>query len=58
MKLREIRKEKGLTSKFVAEKLGIKTSTLNRKERDNSFTVLQLGKLCELYGVELKEINI
>lgn len=55
---REIRKEKGFTSKFVAEKLGIKTSTLNRKERNNSFTILQMEKLCELYGVELSDFDI
>jgi transcriptional regulator with XRE-family HTH domain len=58
MKPREIRKLKGLTAKFVADKLGIKTSTFNRKERANSFTTLQLAVLCELYGVELKDLDI
>ena len=55
MTLREIRKQKGLTTKYVAEKLGIKPRSLNKKERDNSFTVLQLQILCDLYGVSLVE---
>lgn len=58
MKLREIRKMKGLTSEYVANQLGIKTRTLNKKERENSFTVLQLKELCKLFDVKIEEIDI
>ena len=58
MTLREARKLKGFTSKFVAEKLGIKQRTLNKKERENSFNVLQVRQLCELYGVRIEELSI
>jgi DNA-binding XRE family transcriptional regulator len=57
MTLREARKKKGYTSKFVAEVLGIKQRTLNKKERENSFNVLQLMKLCELYDVKIEELS-
>ena len=58
MKLREIRKTKGLTSEYVANRLGIKPRTLNKKERENSFSVLQLKELCNLYDVRIEEIDI
>lgn len=55
--IREKRIEKGLTTKYVAEYLGIKRETLTRKERENSFTLHQLRLLKELYGVaDVKEI--
>lgn len=57
MNLRDLRKIKGYTVKYVADQLGIKPRTLNKKERDNSFTVLQMEKLCELYNVRINEIN-
>ncbi len=53
MTLRELRKARGLTTRFVAEKLGIRPTTLTRKERENSFTALQMQTLCELYGVRV-----
>lgn len=55
MKLRDLRKKSGLTTKYVANQLGIKPRTLNQKERDNSFTTLQLEKLCDLYKVRLDQ---
>ena len=58
MTFRELRKSKGLTTKYVAEKLGIKDTTLTRKERENRFNALQVYALCELYGVKLEEIDI
>jgi DNA-binding XRE family transcriptional regulator len=58
MTLREIRKLKGFTTQYVAEKLGIKPRSLNKKERDNKFTVLQAETLCLLYGVRLEEVDI
>lgn len=58
MSPRDIRKQKGFTTKYVAEQLGIKPRSLNKKERDNSFTTLQLSKLCELYDVRIGDIDI
>lgn len=58
MTLKEIRISKGYTTKYVAEKLGVTARTLNKKERDNKFTTLQLEKLCELYKVRLGQIDI
>ena len=61
--VREWRKAKGFTSEYVAAELGIATWTQNKKERDNikgkrSFTTLQLGKLCEIFGVTIDQIDI
>lgn len=58
MVFRELRKKKGLTAEYVAEKLGIKTTTLTRKERENRFTTLQIQVLCSLYDVRPEDINI
>lgn len=58
MTLKEARQAKGLTTKYVAEKLGIHPKSLNRKERENSFNTLQLEKLCELYDVRIDDLNI
>lgn len=50
---REWRKERGYTTKYVADKLGITVPTLTAKERGKyDFTVLQKKILCDLYGVE------
>ena len=57
MTFREIRKQKGFTTEYVAEKLGIKPRTLNRKERENSFGALQKGILCKMYDVKIEEID-
>ena len=57
MTLREARKKKGYTSKYVAEKLGIKERTLNKKERENKFTLHQLMELCNLYNVSLSDLS-
>lgn len=53
--LREYRQSKGLSTKYVAEKLGIKPRTLNYKERNNVFNSLQLAMLCSLY--EIKDVS-
>ena len=58
MSLREARKARGLTAKYVAEKLGIKPESLTRKERENRFNALQVYMLCELYNVRPEELNI
>jgi len=58
MEARKIREEKGLTAKYVAEQLGITPRTLNKKERENSFTTLQLRELCRLYGVKIDDVDI
>ena len=58
MTFREIRKLKGFTSTYVAEKLGITPRTFNLKERDNKFTALQSEKLCELYDVKIDDVDI
>lgn len=58
MSPREIREQKGYTTKYVAEKLGIKRESLTRKERNNTFSALQLEKLCEVYDVRIDEIDI
>ena len=57
MTLKEAREEKGYTTKYVAKKLGISPRTLNKKERDNKFTMLQTATLCELYKVKYEEID-
>ena len=57
---REARKAKGLNTDYVAEKLGIKTRTLNLKERRNTikaFSTLQSKALCELYEVRLDDLD-
>ena len=58
MSLRDARKRKGLTAKYVADKLGIRPTTLTRKERTNSFSVLQMQFLCNLYEVKVDEIDV
>lgn len=58
MTLKEIRILKGYTTKYVAEQLGITPRSLNRKERENKFTTLQVEILCELYKVNINEVNI
>ena len=57
MTFREIRKQKGLTSEYVADQLGIKPRTLNKKERENSFGTFQKGILCRLYDVKIEEVD-
>lgn len=54
--VREWRKEKGLSTDYVADKLGIKRETLTRKERNDDFTLFQLKLLCELFKIELEQI--
>lgn len=56
--LREWRKEKGYTTKFVADYLGLATFTLNRKERgQKSFSCYQTKRLCELYNIEYSDVK-
>ena len=57
MTKREKRISKGLTTKYVAEKLGIAVATLNKKERDDTFNALQTEKLCELYDCRIDEFD-
>lgn len=53
---RQWRKENGLTSKFVADKLGISVYTLNSKERgDSAFSLRQRKMLCDLYGIDISD---
>lgn len=56
--LRKIRKEKGLTQKQVAEKLGLKCEDrLSHWERGNAVpSVKNLLKLAEVYQVSVHEI--
>ena len=56
MKIRDWRKVKGYSTKYVAEHLGIKTATLNRKERNDEFSTFQLKLLCELFGINVNQI--
>lgn len=58
MTLKDIRIQKGYTTKYVAEQLGITPRSLNKKERENKFTVLQVETLCELYQVKIDEVDI
>lgn len=53
-------KEMELTQKEVAEKLGVDTSTLNRKLNDTSgarISILELLKLKEILKIHEKELN-
>ncbi len=53
---REWRKEKGLTSSYVADKLGISVYTLNAKERgDSNFNLRQRKALCDLYDIKISD---
>ena len=53
MDLREIRKSKFLTRKFVASKLGIQPNTLSKKESGlRAWTIQEIEKQCELYDIE------
>ena len=54
---REWRKVKGLTTKYVGERLDITAPTLTAKERGKyPFTKVQEMILCELYGVKIEQV--
>lgn len=56
--LRMWRKEKGLTVAYVSSQLNISPFSLNAKERgERPFTMNQLKALCELYSINLKDIE-
>jgi transcriptional regulator with XRE-family HTH domain len=51
-KIREVRKSRGVTAKFVAEKLGHKCSWLSSREKNNvDITVKELIDICDIIGV-------
>lgn len=55
--LASVRKEKGLTQREVAEKLGISNRTLSSWEQGRAYPdVLSLSQLAEIYGVTADEI--
>lgn len=55
--LRSWRKERGFTTKFVSDKLGIATPTLTAKERGKyPFTKVQEAILCDLYNIKVEQI--
>lgn len=55
-KLIEIRKERGISAKDIAEKLGIPQSTYTSSEKKYSMPLDRLLSVCEIVGVDLREI--
>lgn len=56
-KLKEIRKEQGLTVAYVADAIGMKPNTLGKKENgQRRFTITEAQALCKLYKVNMKDI--
>ena len=57
MNLRSLRKERGLTRKFISEKLNITGSYLNKLEnRKYRLTYDKATKLAEIYCVRIEDI--
>lgn len=57
--LKEIRKAKGISAKFVYNLLGISRQTLYNKETGKTkFSALETQKLCNLFGVDISEVKL
>lgn len=55
---RDWRKEKGYTTRFVSEQLGISIYSVNAKERGEArFTKLEQCSLCKLYDITLEQVQ-
>jgi transcriptional regulator with XRE-family HTH domain len=51
-RVREMRKERGITAKFVAKKIGLSQAMLSEIEREKSgVTVQQVVALADFFGV-------
>ena len=56
--IKQLRKEKGLTGKFVAQKIGVDQPTYSVKENmKRKFSVKEMAMLCDLFGVGYKDIR-
>lgn len=57
--LKEWRKDKGYTRDHVARYLELKPNTFRFKEDGRrSFSVKEVQKLCELYDISIRDIDI
>lgn len=57
--LKEWRNERGLQTRYVAEKLGIKTSTFCHKEKGRRhFNVAETQALLDIYKIDLSQVEI
>ena len=57
--VRELRNEKGLSSKYVAEKLNLKKSAYLRRERNEvEFSAKEIIDFAKLLGVPAEEIKV
>ena len=55
-RIREARKDKGLTQKEVGERMGVSESTVNQYESGKqNLTIETLQKLADAVGVNIKE---
>ena len=59
-KLKDIRKERGITAKHVADNvLCISYNTMMQKESGTrKFTAKEVGTLCEYYQVPITEVEV
>jgi transcriptional regulator with XRE-family HTH domain len=55
MRIKEVIKEKGLTMKEVAHRMGVKSSTLSRAINGNT-TVVTLKRIADVLGVSISEL--
>lgn len=54
--IREARKQKGLTQKELAEKLGISEAAVYRYEQGQNFTVETLYRISQVVGVTVEKL--
>lgn len=60
MSLKAARVNKGLTQQQTSEKSGIGIDRIRRAEKgvdDNTLKIVEICKLCEIYGVGLSDIK-
>lgn len=57
-KVKEIRKEKGIAAKWVAEQLEITpTSYCNKESGRTNFKITEAIRLCQILGVDINEVE-
>ena len=58
-RLKELRKEKGITQEKLAVKIGIAHSTLSAKLNNrNSFTTKEIGAICKELKIPKKDVGL
>lgn len=56
LRIKAVAKEKGMTIAAVAEKLGIKPTSLSQGIYMTSFSLDKLGEIADILGVEVPEL--